>query len=124
VAACVWDFGGDHAPISTFWRAARELDPNTGGESDLVGARAGHLVELFRSTGLEDVGGSEITASNRFDDFEMWWEPFTLGVGPAGSYASTLDPDALDAVRDRCRELLPDPPFTLTAVAWAARGVV
>lgn len=66
--------------------------------------------------------GTEITASSRFETFEEWWEPFTLGVGPASGYARTLDADALEAVRDRCRELLPDPPFTVTAVAWAARG--
>src|SRR5207342_2927305 len=27
VAACVWDHGGGEGPLSTFWEAARELDP-------------------------------------------------------------------------------------------------
>ena len=33
VAACVWDFAGDRAPISAFWRAARELDSGVEDES-------------------------------------------------------------------------------------------
>src|SRR4029077_6161106 len=31
-AACVWDLAGGRAPISPFWRAARELDPKVDGE--------------------------------------------------------------------------------------------
>ena len=53
--------------------------------------------------------------------FEEWWDPFELGVGPAGQYVASLDDDARVAVRERCRELLPD---TRPAVAWVARGVV
>ena len=55
--------------------------------------------------------------------FEDWWEPFTFGVGPAGAYARSLDEDELEALKERCREVLPNPPFTLHAVAWAARGL-
>ena len=46
VAACVWDYAGGRAPLSLFWQAARELDPSAAGESDLAGARQGHLAEL------------------------------------------------------------------------------
>src|SRR5205814_1491765 len=34
VAASVWDMVGGAAPISPFWRAARELNPNVEGESN------------------------------------------------------------------------------------------
>ena len=44
-----------------------------------------------------------------------------IGVGPAGDYLKTLDPDAAAALRNRCRELLPGMP---PAAAWAVRGVV
>ena len=53
-----------------------------------------------------------------------WWEPFTLGVGPAGGYAASLDAERQAQLRERCREMLPSPPFELTALAWAARGLV
>jgi len=56
--------------------------------------------------------------------FEEWWEPFTLGVGPAGAFAAGLDPALLDELRERCRALQPEPPFVVRAAAWTARGVV
>ena len=37
VAACVWDFAGERAPISAFWRAAREIDDGVVDESGLAG---------------------------------------------------------------------------------------
>ena len=41
-----------------------------------------------------------------FPSFDEWWEPFTLGVGPAGAYAKTLDEPTRTHLRDRCRQLL------------------
>jgi hypothetical protein len=55
--------------------------------------------------------------------FEDWWEPFTLGVGPAGAYTAGLDPPRRAALRERCRERMPVAPFVLPARAWAARGL-
>jgi SAM-dependent methyltransferase len=122
VAACVWDFAGERAPISVFWRAARELDPAAEDESGLAGAREGQLSELFRAAGLGRVEELAISASVDHASFDEWWMPFTLGVGPAGTYTASLGGTERSALRERCRQLLPDAPFTLTAVAWAARG--
>ena len=122
VAACVWDHAGERSPLSVFWRAARALDPSVHDESDLAGARAGHLAELFSAAGLRDVRATELEVTVRHASFEEWWEPFTLGVGPAGAYVGTLDPAARDAVRERSRELFGPPPITIAATTWAARG--
>ncbi len=122
VAACVWDLAGERAPISPFWLASRQLAGVVEDESRFPGARAGHLVELFRAAGLEDVEESELTSAVEHPTFEEWWEPFTFGVGPAGAHLQSLGERDREELRDRCRELLPEAPFTLTAVAWAARG--
>ena len=50
VAACVWDHAGGRGPLSLFWQAARELDPDVEDESQLAGAREGHLGRLFASS--------------------------------------------------------------------------
>jgi Methylase involved in ubiquinone/menaquinone biosynthesis len=123
VAACVWDFVGERAPISAFWRAVRELDGDAVDESGLAGAGAGHLTELFQAAGLADVEEVALSASVDYASFDEWWEPYTLGVGPAGAYARTLGETELSVLREHCRHLLPEAPFTLTAVAWAARGL-
>ena len=121
VAACVWDHGGDQGPLSRFWSAARRLDTEVEDESDLPGVRQGHLGELFREAGLHQVEETSLTVAVEHDTFEDWWEPFELGVGPAGSYVTSLDPERQVELREHLREELPAP-FALTAVAWAARG--
>jgi SAM-dependent methyltransferase len=123
VAACVWDLAGDRAPISVLWTAARELDPGVSDESWRAGAREGHLEELFAEAGLGEAEGALLTVTVEHETFDEWWEPFTLGVGPAGSYTAGLEPPARERLRERCRELLPPAPFSITAGAWAVRGM-
>ena len=123
VAASVWDTAGGRAPFSPFWRAAVALDPNARDEMAVVGGRAGHLEALFAEAGIEDVRGVEQQAVVEHQTFDDWFGPFTLGVGPAGTYLVGIDEDRRAAVRERCREELGDGPFTIPAVAWAAVGV-
>ena len=123
VAACVWDLAGGQAPLSLFWKAARQLDPGAVDESQLAGAREGHLAELFATAGLREIEGAVLEVSFEHRTFEEWWQPYTGGVGPAGSYLMALGPDQQAALRDRCRALLPDEPFVLTSRAWAVRGL-
>ena len=124
VAASVWDFEGERGPLGPFWQAARDLDPDVVDESRLAGARRGHLAELFEATGLGTVESGELSVQRSYASFEAWWEPFTRGVGPAGTLVASLEPDRRLVLRERCRSMLPGGPFVLTAVAWAARGVV
>jgi ubiquinone/menaquinone biosynthesis C-methylase UbiE len=123
VVASVWDHAGEKGPLGLFWQVAREVTSGTVDESHLPGARNGHLVELFEAAGLKDVRQSILHARLQHASFDEWWEPFTMGVGPAGAHVASLDPDARDRLRDACRERLPDGPFTLDAIAWAARGL-
>jgi SAM-dependent methyltransferase len=124
VAACVWDHAGGKGPLSPFWEAARELDRDVEDESQLAGAREGHLSELFQAAGLHEVEENALSVEVEHPSFEEWWEPFMLGVGPAGGYAAGLDAERQARLRALCRERLPAAPFVLTARAWAARGVV
>jgi SAM-dependent methyltransferase len=124
VAACVWDHAGGRGPLSVFWEAAHDLDPDVEDESQLAGAREGSLTELFEAAGLRDVEERALSVELGHPSFEEWWEPFELGVGPAGSYAAGLDPKRQARLRERCRELLPPAPFVVSAWAWAARGRV
>ena len=97
VAACVWDHAGGGGPLSTFWEAAHELDMDVIDESRLAGAREGHLAELFDGAGLVDIEERTISVSLEHATFEEWWEPFTLGVGPAGAFVAGLDDDRRSA---------------------------
>jgi ubiquinone/menaquinone biosynthesis C-methylase UbiE len=124
VAACVWDHAGDQGPLTPFWQAARELDPEVEDESHLAGAREGHLGELFEAAGLREIEETSLSVNIEHPSFEEWWEPFTFGVGPAGAHVAGLDAERQAELRERCRALLPDAPFEITARAWATRGLV
>ena len=124
VAACVWDLAGGPSPLTPFWRGVAEVIPDARDESGMAGAREGQLAALFESAGLDDVVGDELWVHGEHARFEDWWEPFTLGVGPAGAYLAALDEDTAAEVRERCRLLLGDGPLRLPMRAWAARGRV
>ena len=122
VAACVWDHGGDGGPLSAFWRAARDLDPDAPDERNMPGVREGHLAELSEAAGLTDIEPSTLMVTVGFASFDQWWDPFLLGVGRVGAYLRQLDPTHLAALRDRCAAVMPTPPFTVEASAWCMVG--
>jgi SAM-dependent methyltransferase len=122
VAACVWDHGGSEGPLRLFWDAAHTLDPGVDDESHLAGARKGHLAELFQAAGLREIESTALSVSLEHPNFDAWWEPFTRGVGPAGAYLASLDEARRATLREHCLRRVPREPFTVTAVAWAARG--
>jgi SAM-dependent methyltransferase len=124
VAACVWDYAGDRGPLGPFWEAVRNVDPDVVDESRLPGAREGHLAEVFAAAGLLDITSTVLSVSRPYAGFDDWWEPFTRGVGPAGVVVARLPEEKREALRERCRTLLPDGTFDLTAYAWASRGRV
>ena len=123
VAACVWDQAGGTSPLSPFWETVRSLDPLEDGEAHLPGARAGHLAQLFEQAGLRPADDSSLSVQVTFDTFEDWWEPYTLGVGPAGVYVHQLDDLGRDALRAACRERLGSGPFDVQATAWFVRAL-
>jgi len=122
VAACVWDHAGGRGPLAAFWSAVRELDPAANDESGLAGVREGHLAKLFSQAGLDRTSATTLTVRIRHASFDDWWQPFTLGVGPAGVYVASLAPDRRAALREQCRRMLPAGPVEITADAWAVSG--
>ncbi len=110
-------------PLSVFWQCARDLDPAAVDEADLPGAGAGQLVELSEAAALRDVESGSLRVGVRFASFADWWEPYTLGVGPAGAFVAGLGDAGRAALRERCEQRLPAAPFDLVATAWWVRAV-
>jgi len=124
VSACVWDHAGGTGPLSGFWSVVRRRDPGAADESGLAGAAAGALTELFDRAGLRDVREDRLTVRVAFRSFDDWWEPFTRGVGPAGTYVAGLTPIARAGLVGFLKEEYGEGPFEIEASAWAAAGLV
>ena len=122
VACTVWDHAGEAGPLAAFWRAVADVDPAAPSEGELPGTRQGHLGELMSAAGLHEVEESALTVTVTFATLEEWWEPFTLGVGPAGDYVARLDGPGRAALLEACGRQLPAPPFEVSATAWYAGG--
>jgi SAM-dependent methyltransferase len=122
VAACVWD--GPTGALGPFWDVVHDLDPGADDESRLAGAQRGHLAELFAAAGLAEVESEPIRVDVMHPSFDEWWEPYTLGVGPAGDYVARLDASGRARLAGAAQAALGDGPFTVSATAWAARGTV
>jgi SAM-dependent methyltransferase len=125
IAVCMWDTTGNGMQmLDTFWTAVRQVVPDADGERALPGTAEGDIGARFERAGLADVVAGALGASAGYRDFDDFWEPLMLGVGPAGQYLLKLSDDARERVRALCREALPAGPFTLHARAWYARGTV
>lgn len=123
VSACVWDHAGRTGPLTAFWEAALRRDPAVTDESGLAGSAPGQLATLLAGAGLREVEERALTVRVDFATFQDWWEPFTLGVGPAGQHVAGLDDPARAELERMLRDELGAGPFTLRASAWAATGV-
>jgi SAM-dependent methyltransferase len=127
VAFYVWDYpGGGMGFIDAFWKAAAEIDP---GAADLdEGPRFPYCVEdglaaLCRAAGIADPEIAVLEIETVFADFDAFWQPFTLGVGPAPGYAATLSGPRRSQLKARLAERLgTNGPISLPARAWAVKA--
>jgi SAM-dependent methyltransferase len=128
VGGAVWDYRGEMTMLTTFWEAAAAVDQQgIEARDERTRMRFGELdelVELWQGAGLRDTRGGEIVVAAPYESFDDLWEPFLAGVGPAGAYAASLEPQAQGTLRDEYSRRLgsPDGPFELQARAWYAVG--
>ena len=132
VAAAVWDFRGGLVFQRLFWDTAAGLDPGAGAARDRLFsgplALPDGLPVLWRDAGLTAVERGSITIRMEYADFADYWEPLLGGQGPVGAYVEGLPPERRRLIEDRVRAAFlsgaPDGPRSLTATAWAVRGIV
>jgi SAM-dependent methyltransferase len=130
VATCMWDNGGGMEGFQLIWDAAIALDPAADKfrEKHLPCGSPDELSSLWLGSGLRDVEVSELVIPLKFTSFDELWFPSLEGQGPMGSYLAGLAPNNREILKERLRQNLfgtrANGPFSLTAKAWAVRGVV
>jgi ubiquinone/menaquinone biosynthesis C-methylase UbiE len=127
----VWDYpGGGIQFMRAFWQAATALDSsaeNLTEDRRFPFCTAEALSELAREAGLERVCSTALTVPTRFENFADFWEPFTLGAGPAPGYCLSLDPAARQRLKEKLESTLPrdsDGSISLAARAWGIKATV
>lgn len=129
LALYVWDYAGKMELMRYFWDAAVELNPEAieldeGKRFAICQPQA--LRELMMRCGVSQVEVEAIDVPTVFSDFDDYWAPFLQGQGPAPGYAVSLSDSARKQLRERVRNRLPETPdgsISLTARAWAVRGL-
>jgi len=132
IAAAVWDFRGGLVFQRLFWDTAAGLDPAAGAARDRLFASPLALPDglpaLWREAGLAAIERNSITIRMEYADFADYWEPLLGGQGPVGSYVERLTIERRRQIAERVRAAFlsgaPDGPRSLTATAWAVRGIV
>jgi hypothetical protein len=123
----VWDYpGGGMGLMRAFWDAAIALDPKA---ADL--GEAGRfpfctpegLTALCAEAGWPAVTVAPVEIETRFADFEDYWQPFTLGAGPAPAYCASLPEEHRARLKAKLQETLGTGSFALPARAWAVKAV-
>lgn len=129
VAYYVWDYPGQGIEfVSSFWRAAIALDPAAAeieqGKRFAFCTRDGVLAKATEAK-LDEPSVTALEIETVFSSFDDYWEPFTLGTGPAPGYCSKLSEAQRSALRDKLRDIVPiaaDGTLALRARAWAVRA--
>jgi SAM-dependent methyltransferase len=125
----VWDYpGGGMGLMRAFWTAAAAVDPAA---QDLTEDKRfpfctpDGLTALAKNAGLTKVDCVPIEVPTVFRDFDDYWNPFTLGAGPAPGYCVSLAPDARQRLKEKLSDSLPrqaDGSIALEARAWALKA--
>jgi SAM-dependent methyltransferase len=132
VVAVVWDFRGGLVYQRLFWDTAAGIDPGAAAARDKLfsGALAlpDGLTALFTEAGFTDVRRGSLTIRMDYASFDDYWQPLLGGQGPVGSYVTALDDDTRSKIENAVRRSYysgaPDGERSMTATAWAARGIV
>lgn len=131
VAFYVWDYPGAGLEfLRAFWTQAAALDPQG---VELAEARRfpfctpDGLMALAREAGLAEATCDALETPTVFPEFDDYWQPFTMGTGPAPGYVAGLDPEARERLRATLEANLPHDAggaIVLKARAWAVRAKV
>jgi len=132
VASTVWDFCGGLVYQRILWDTAAALDPQAGRTRDRLFSNPlstpEGLTTLWKTVGLSDIEVGSLTIRMDYTNFADYWEPLLGGQGPVGTFAAGLSEAARLALKTAVRAAFlcggPDGARSLTATAWAVRGVV
>ena len=125
VAACVWDFADEMEMLRLFWDCALEVDTNAPDEArKLRFGGEGEIADLLERSGFSEISKTTLHVTSAYETFDVLWQGFLAGIGPAGVFCLSLTNDQRASVRHEMFKRLGSPSgvFTLGATARSASG--
>jgi SAM-dependent methyltransferase len=128
VSVYVWDYAGKMEFLRYFWDAAALVDGSAKAFDQAERfsiCQPDALTQVFRETGLNNVEVHPLEIATVFQDFDDYWQPFTLGNFPAPKYAMSLSEEKRAELRELLQNRLTidaDGKISLSARVWVARG--
>jgi SAM-dependent methyltransferase len=125
VAVCMWD----RAQMQMFAaiNRTREAVAPESVESGAAQFRTSpELAALLSDAGIQGVETDALEVEASYTGFDDFWTALAGGVGPAGQWLQKIPSERHDEVREELYRQLGEPSgeFTLSGIAWAARGTV
>lgn len=129
VSFYVWDYpGGGMGFIDAYWQAAQSVDPRAAEYNEASRFPFCNPEDLLAdclTAGLGNATLEPIEIRTVFTDFNEFWEPFTLGAGPAPGFYQSLSADKQQQLKDRLRQAVgAATPIDLPARAWAVKATI
>jgi ubiquinone/menaquinone biosynthesis C-methylase UbiE len=128
VSVYVWDYAGKMEFLRYFWDAAAIVDGSAKAFDQAERfsiCQPDALTQVFKDAGLNNVEVHPLEIATVFQDFDDYWQPFTLGNFPAPKYTMSLSEEKRAELRQLLLERLPidtDGKIHLSARVWVARG--
>lgn len=121
----VWDYpGGGMGFIDTFWKAAAEINPAASTLAEgkrFPQCTPDGLKVLCAKAGLK-CEVAPVERQTHFTTFDLFWEPFTRGAGPAPGYVANLEASDRQKLKSQLRNTLGEKDIVLPARAWAVKA--
>jgi SAM-dependent methyltransferase len=129
VSVYVWDYAGKMEFLRYFWDAAAIVDGSAKAFDQAERfsiCQPDALAQVFKEARLNNVEIHPLEIDTVFQDFDDYWQPFTLGIFPAPKYTMSLSQEKRAELRQLLQNKLPidtDGKIPLTARVWAVRSI-
>jgi ubiquinone/menaquinone biosynthesis C-methylase UbiE len=106
VAIYMWDLPGLGVPLSPFYKALQAMDLPAANPPQPDASRIEVMDAMWRHAGFKEVATTVIRIEVAHPSFEEFWAANTLPVGPHAQRIKSLNPEQLEELKKRVREIV------------------
>jgi SAM-dependent methyltransferase len=127
VAAYMWDVSGGGLPLEPIRAAMRSMGEDEANPPGYLASREDRMRAVWQQNGLTEIETRVIRIRVDYADFDDFWTPNSVPVGPSGAAIEKLSPDKKEELKSLLRQRLPTRPdgsISYEPFANAVKGLV